>query len=655
MKATEFVTPVDEVSMNPTAFAQALEQGHTTGVLVGFEFEVCIPKETYTAPPEPTVDGNTITPEYIQKIIKDDNTFGSRDLENSISVPTFDKIFKLKNPSPLGANSVAEGLSMFLNVNAEKAKELYSQFPETLRATYRDKALKIAKERITGRHTGKFWKDLGLEEGTTDFNNYFKILFLWGFCWHLIYGGERGIYRKVDRSLLMDSFNKVDYIIRRFDWEELFNATLNIKAWKIDENFNRYFDYDPIQAFEVLKFALEDYDDDYDDDDLSYIAAAKILQTQVANTMGANVNIFNSYHEKRKNLSDWYIEPDGSLSPNNDEDATAEVVSPPLSVQDAVTSLKNFYSLASQLKLYTNQSTGLHINVSIPQKIDVLKLAVFLGDQYVLKYFGRENSDYAVSAEKSINQQIDPTELSKKTKDPLHTKMLQKIAQDSTSSHTASISNNGKYISFRHAGGDYLTNYQGVFGIVGRFVRAMLIASDPTAYAQEYKTKLAKLIGTRSTPTADADSGVIQHIRTKGTPELTIMFGVIRGKDINKMLNNILLKTFNRANGFVITSITPGGPAVKNAILATTQSSWAKEVIAKADDQRFFTANILPATTKSVQEIENLFGKASVTYRTLNDNLDTQSYFIYSTGVIPPNDPRTQGLIKSLLKQRYAK
>ena len=39
-------TTVAEVAMNPTAYAQSVEQGQAEGVLVGFEFEVCVPAET---------------------------------------------------------------------------------------------------------------------------------------------------------------------------------------------------------------------------------------------------------------------------------------------------------------------------------------------------------------------------------------------------------------------------------------------------------------------------------------------------------------------------------------------------------------------------------------------------------------------------------
>ena len=76
--------------------------------------------------------------------------------------------------------------------------------------------------------------------------------------------------------------------------------------------------------------------------------------------------------------------------------------------------------MAGQLNLYTNNSTGLHINVSIPDKLDVLKLAVFTGDQYVLQQFGRQNSDYAVSSQQAIAGRVAGGAAALKTKQQKH-------------------------------------------------------------------------------------------------------------------------------------------------------------------------------------------------------------------------------------------
>ena len=48
---------IDEAPMNPAAFGQAIATGQEAGVLVGYEFEVCIPEaKSACEPPLPVVD-----------------------------------------------------------------------------------------------------------------------------------------------------------------------------------------------------------------------------------------------------------------------------------------------------------------------------------------------------------------------------------------------------------------------------------------------------------------------------------------------------------------------------------------------------------------------------------------------------------------------
>jgi hypothetical protein len=109
-------------------------------------------------------------------------------------------------------------------------------------------------------------------------------------------------------------------------------------------------------------------------------------------------------------------------------------------------------------------------------------------------------------------------------------KYLEHIARTATDGHTASISRNRKYISFRHAGDDYLNNLQSTVDVVGRFVRAMVIAATPTAYREEYLKKLATLIEPgREERRAEAgqavtepSSAALNWVRRNGWPAVTV-------------------------------------------------------------------------------------------------------------------------------------
>lgn len=460
MRASDFIlkNTVDEAKMNPSSFANAIKEGGDKGVLVGFEFEVCVPAKTLKKAEK----------DY-EKIISDNFSWQisfnewpwkpSEFHEIAINPKLFDKHFVIKP----GAGK-------------------YKSFEELI-------------------------KNLSDEE-------------------------------KEDRTTYGDLMYK------------MFNDTSS----HVERNLTSFFTLpNPKKTYQLLKDTqLYDLDDEYEEDP-GYSAAARVLKPAVEKAMGADVTVFDEYHEASKDTTSWYIEPDGSLDPNED-DGSAEIVSPPLPADQAMDALKSFYAMAKQLKLYTSadNNTGLHINVSIPGNLDVLKLAAFLGDQYVLKYFGRESNEYAHSVIGGLSD-YDTSKVYKTkgdrrkknkvmpgkpvTRSEIDYKRLANIIRNETSDHFASISNNGKYISFRHAGGNYLNDYSGVLNIVGRFIQAMIIASDPELYKQEYIKKLVKIFGS---PTSQGNEklsniqrakDIIQLMKTQGVPALEISMMYPKGRN----------------------------------------------------------------------------------------------------------------------------
>jgi hypothetical protein len=216
------------------------------------------------------------------------------------------------------------------------------------------------------------------------------------------------------------------------------------------------------------------------------------------------------------------------LQPNSG-DGAAEVVGPPEAPKAALASLQKFFAMSKELKLYTSKrnNTGLHINVSIPKDLDVLKLAVMTGDEYVLKKFGRENNSYARSIMQNLQSTggrkvgktvpSDTTTPFGSTASSIDLSMLQQIAKDISRDHFTSVNFTGKYVSFRHSGGDYLGDYTEILNVVGRFVRAMVIASDPKAYRNEYLKAVTKLVDQRQPAIVDARTQYINDIKQRGS------------------------------------------------------------------------------------------------------------------------------------------
>lgn len=632
MRFSEF-HPIDEAPMNPAAFAQAIEQGQTKGVLVGFEFEVCIPHATFAEKTE------SRTPDAVLNIIRSHSVLNSVNF-HQVTPQAWDQVFHLRQPVN-GIANMEQAYQSYQTGFFNRLQELYNKIPEKERVKYRDIILKNAKDRLKSR---------GLKKTDPGYNQALQIEFAEDLG-RIVYSNNSRNDAERAGAELMDA--------SRQQWRGLLEYALGQSIGKIEKDFNQLFDYDVDQAYDLLQ--LEDWEDDDYGEDPNYEEAAAFLKPVVEQTMGAPVHIFQDYHQHRKNLTDWYIEPDGSLSASDDGDATAEIVSPPLPAAQAVDALKRFYAMAGQLNLYTNESTGLHINVSIPDKLDVLKLAVFTGDQHVLQQFGRQDSDYAQSSQQAIAGSVArgyPVLKTKTAKTPgvvgqprtqtaLDVKSLQRIAQDATGAHTASISNNGKYISFRHAGGNYLQDYTSVFNVVGRFIRAMIIASDPNAYAQEYQTKLAKLAGTSPSAAKNTVPAMVQYIRTNGMPviQLDVMrFG--KKRTAVKLAGDAMDGYSDIADANVV--VTGGGDATRSVLASKVQREERKKQIATAPADSFFSMLVLPQNLRQMETFIKMQIGQNPSVIEKQNSWEDSGLAYYTKATLPITDPRTMAFAKRI-------
>lgn len=401
----------------------------------------------------------------------------------------------------------------------------------------------------------------------------------------------------------------------------------------------------------------------YDVDRLYQIVSMS-LKPQIEQTFKADVVVFDEYHQKTKNTKSWYIEPDSSLG-SKDGDTSLELVSPPLPAKEAMDALHKFYDLAESNNWYTGEkySTGLHINVSIPQKIDVLKLAVFLGDQYVLKSFGREDNYYAVS----IMQSLADTELRSSEKYTealgsykLRVDKLSQIAKEIASDHYMSASaESPKYISFRHAGGDYLAEKDKIVDTVGRFVRAMIIASDPKLYRNEYIKKLTKLFGAPTKEKTKHDRlsevrEIVMDIQRNGLP--VYRWTIVYPKNeqapkhfIDRTFSYLVLDELDKKN--IKLDVVP-----KELLKATVDNikdyldNWDKEV-----SKRIINANV-----KNIEASTTLLFPISLTtsYKEMISKKAEPHYYSSGSSAValakkerlPYSDPRVKAWVKDLIE-----
>ena len=207
---------------------------------------------------------------------------------------------------------------------------------------------------------------------------------------------------------------------------------------------------------------------------------------------------------KNKPMDCYTVEPDGSLDePSDSSDGGVEFVSHPQPISDLLADLEKIKAWAKKTGCYTNESTGLHINVSVPQgsSRDYVKLAILLGDNYVLDEFERAGNSFCKSAldqvkQKAMTSDADAKVVLDKMRTGLDSIASQAIHTGNTNKYI-SINNKGNYIEFRSPGDDWLGDkFDKIENTLLRTVVALDAASDPQKYRKEYLKKLYKILTT---------------------------------------------------------------------------------------------------------------------------------------------------------------
>lgn len=224
--------------------------------------------------------------------------------------------------------------------------------------------------------------------------------------------------------------------------------------------------------------------------------------------IGTDVRASTRYHsgdvDRPSPSSHHYVvEPDGSLDGDDYGDKGLEFVSPPLPIDVILNDLSKVKRWADSYGCYTNDSTGLHINISVPEysrdKLDFVKLAILMGDEHVSDSFGRLGAYYAKSAMGAIRDNVRSrpeavTGALEKMRTHMNTAASKAIHAGVTQKFT-SINVKDGHIEFRSPGGDWLgENFDKIENTLLRFTVAMSAALNPEMYREEYLKKLYKLL-----------------------------------------------------------------------------------------------------------------------------------------------------------------
>jgi hypothetical protein len=229
---------------------------------------------------------------------------------------------------------------------------------------------------------------------------------------------------------------------------------------------------------------------------------------EFSSAIGRPVNSSSRYHGATREKGKYVVEPDGSLEPDDSDDSGLEFVSPPLPLEEMFSDLDKVKKWADETGCYTNSSTGLHINVSVPEfnidNLDYIKLALLMGDKYVLEQFDRLGNIYTKSAMDKIVERIrqrpeDAEMLLGKMREGLG-KLATKVIHSGSTEKYTSINTKTGYVEFRSPGGDWLNDkfFNQIKPTLSRFVVALDAAMDPEKYRDEYLKKLYTLLKPKS-------------------------------------------------------------------------------------------------------------------------------------------------------------
>ena len=282
-------------------------------------------------------------------------------------------------------------------------------------------------------------------------------------------------------------------------------------------------------------------------EDAAYDLARSLENTMPAFKIGKeeyepDARAGSGYHSVRRdykrNPNLWIVEEDGSLHADDYADMPAEIVSPPIPLPDFDRVIDEFWSWAQSEDAYSNRSTGFHVGVSMPTggEVDYMKLALFLGDRYVLEKFDRLGNTYTESAMKKITRDMKPSDYPNAV--TLLRANLIELASKTLRGNRGhgkytSINMKDDYVEFRSMGGaDYFQMLPEIKNTVKRYAYAMYIASSPHLERKEYAKKLYKLVGTVTSENEDVVNMFVKY--STGVIDRDELFGTVRSKQLSR-------------------------------------------------------------------------------------------------------------------------
>jgi len=336
---------------------------------------------------------------------------------------------------------------------------------------------------------------------------------------------EKVLKRDIDSALKNQNVRigcEFEFVLPEFDkkygkaaqiWVEWDNYMQRLDAWESStEEYENAGEEEGINPPDIPKWAEEIGYEPGDDipepyelfDDIPKLDIKKFFNIVVKEFLPLEKLPFNDYiissDNETKSTSKWVIKPDATIGPSG-----IEVVSPILTIDQFLDICPKMFNFIEKYGV-TTDSCGFHISISLKnvpnlsKTLDVVKMALFLDEEYIYKFFKkRRDNDYARSAHKSIKVGLTKEDIEEFIRDNIDVTKLRKAIPnthfEAINIEHLNASPNKQYIEFRYIGsGDYHKKWNLIKKIVAHYIWALCIGSDPEFKKKEYMLKLNRLM-----------------------------------------------------------------------------------------------------------------------------------------------------------------
>lgn len=323
--------------------------------------------------------------------------------------------------------------------------------------------------------------------------------------------------------------------------------------------------------------------------------------TQWADTSSQSKEVeAGEYHSGTSVDNDyWRVEDDSSIEGDG---LGSELISPVYDTpEDMLTEMKSLFTwMQTDQSVETNSSTGLHITMSMADsgtgETNKLKMALLLGDQYLLKQFNREDNTYSASQQKRIKEYVEG--LSKDQKSEKNLEGLEEILSSGISAgkfssinfKEQSNSEGNKLIEFRVAGGsDYTSDVDLIVKTVIRYAAVMLAGHDKDAYRADYIKALFRMLNSAQQIDPDTEKNATSYI----DPSVSDVKVIDAFKDISSK------KSYKDALEYLGMAYTALGRANELASKDTQQELPFEEGLEEAGQSKHFPKMKIGSTPKN--------------------------------------------------------